>query len=63
MITLDKIQELADKMTIEALSLKYGKETIDAIDNIEDTQYNDEWETLNEFFFVALKNFCDVNVY
>ena len=49
-----KIQELADQFTIETLKARYGNEVIDAIDCIEDTAYNDEWESLNEMFYEGI---------
>ena len=49
-----KIQELADKFTIDTLKARYGDDVIDAIDCIEDTEYNDEWERLNEMFYEGI---------
>ena len=59
-MTDHKKQELADRFTLDTLKAMWGEPTIENIDTIEETQFNNDWEMLNGAFYSIIEKYTEM---
>ena len=53
-MSINKVQDLADKFTNEVLTAKYGERFTSLEDVEEDNEINADWDFLNEQFYEVI---------